>query len=69
MSYQKGLKTAVAISNSFNAFLPCLFAHLMLALNSAVIKTPKMPPFRQLYLLARVLAIVMVEALGRSPSN
>eukprot|EP00434_Breviolum_minutum_P031633 symbB.v1.2.027968.t1/scaffold2912.1/size67362/1 len=52
--------TAVAISNAFNAFLPCLFAHLMLALNSAVIKTPKMSPFRQLYILARALAIFMV---------
>lgn len=54
------LTTAIALSNAFNAFLPCLFVHLMLALNSAVLKTPKMSPFKQLYIMARVLAIVMV---------
>lgn len=62
--HHQTLKTAVSISNAFNAFLPCLFAHLMLALNSAVIKTPKMSPFKQLYIMARVLAIFMVVNSG-----
>jgi len=51
---------ALVISNAVNDFLPCLFAHIMLALNSAVIKSPKMSPFRQLYFAARIVAIIMV---------
>jgi len=45
---------------SFNALLPCIFAHFLLGLNAGVIKTPKSAPFHQLYIACRFLALVMV---------
>lgn len=60
VTLQAEVGLALVISNAINDFLPCLFAHIMLALNSAVIKSPKMSPFRQLYFAARIVAIIMV---------
>jgi len=54
------MSQANAIVRSFNALLPCIFAHVMMGLNSAVVKAPKMAPFRQLYFGCRFLALVMV---------
>lgn len=45
---------------AFNALLPCIFAHLLLALNAGVIKTPKVAPFHQLYIGCRVLVAIML---------
>jgi len=45
---------------AFNEFLPCLFAHLMLALNSAVLRTPKVAPFRQLYISSRIVGLILM---------
>jgi len=50
----------LVLYRSFNALLPCIFAHLFLALNSAVIKTPKGAPFWHLWMFGRALAAVMV---------
>eukprot|EP00930_Biecheleria_cincta_P045748 TRINITY_DN31528_c0_g1_i1.p1 TRINITY_DN31528_c0_g1~~TRINITY_DN31528_c0_g1_i1.p1 ORF type:complete len:554 (-),score=73.66 TRINITY_DN31528_c0_g1_i1:35-1672(-) len=52
------------ITMSIDALIPCILAHIMLVLNSAVIKTPTMAPFRQLYIGARVLAACMVLNSG-----
>jgi hypothetical protein len=48
------------LERSFNALLPCIFAHCLLGLNSAVVKMPKGKPFRQLYIACRFLALVMI---------
>jgi len=48
------------IERSINALLPCVFSHLMITLNSCVLKAPKEAPFRQLYFGCRILAVVMV---------
>merc|ERR1712019_309728 len=53
-------RTTYILERSFNALLPCLFAHTLLALNSAVIKTPKGAPFRQLYFLCRFFVVLMI---------
>jgi len=47
------------VERSFNAFLPCIFAYVMLALTSGVYKTPEVAPFHQLYIGCRYLAIAM----------
>jgi len=44
---------------AFNEFLPCLFAHMMLLLTSAVMRTPKAAPFRQMYTLLRYLCVAI----------
>jgi len=48
------------IERSINALLPSIFSHLMIALNSCVLKAPKEAPFRQLYFGCRLLAVLMV---------
>lgn len=50
------------VERSFNALLPCIFTHTLLGLNSAVLKAPKVAPFRQLYMGCRVLALLMAVA-------
>jgi len=60
MTFREDVGQAIAFSNAFNAFMPCIFAHLMLALNSAVIKSPRHAPFRQLYFFARFMSVCMV---------
>jgi len=44
---------------AFNEFLPCLFAHMMLLLTSAVVHTPKLAPFRQMYVCAQMLVLAL----------
>lgn len=52
-------------TTSVDALIPCILAHIMLALNSAVVKTPTIAPFRQLYIGARWLAAGMIlNSLG-----
>jgi len=48
------------VVRSFNCLLPCIFAHIMMGLNSAQVRAPKMAPFRQLYFACRFLALLMV---------
>lgn len=52
--------TMHAAVRTFNAFLPCVLSHLLLAVNSAAIKVPHHAPFRQLYIGCRFLALMMV---------
>ncbi|CAE8709181.1 unnamed protein product [Polarella glacialis] len=52
------------IQRSFNALLPCIFAHMLLVVNSAVLRTPKYAPFHQLYIATRWLSIAMVINSG-----
>lgn len=40
-------------------FLPFLFVHAMLALSSAVLRSPKQAPFRELYYACRVLGFLL----------
>jgi len=47
------------LSRTFNRFLPCIFAHSMLALTSGVYRAPKVAPFRQLYIACRFIGILM----------
>lgn len=49
-----------AVSVPFYSFLPCIFAHALLAINCAVVKVPADPPFRELYIFCRFLAVIMV---------
>lgn len=56
------ISEAFIFTIAFNALLPCIFAHLALALNSAVVKPPPGAPFRQLYFAGRFLALVMVAS-------
>lgn len=56
---KSGAWTSHVIECSFNALLPCILAHALLGLNSAVIKPPKGKPFRQLYIGSRFLAVLM----------
>jgi len=44
---------------AFNEMMPCLFVHIMLAVYSAVLRTPKLSPFRQLFTLSRVLGVIL----------
>lgn len=44
---------------ALNEFLPCLFVHMMLALASAVTRTPKAAPFKQLYTCCRILGCIL----------
>jgi len=44
---------------AFNEMLPCLFVHLMLLMSSAVLRVPKFAPFRQLFIFARALGILL----------
>eukprot|EP00933_Yihiella_yeosuensis_P024836 TRINITY_DN19260_c0_g1_i1.p1 TRINITY_DN19260_c0_g1~~TRINITY_DN19260_c0_g1_i1.p1 ORF type:complete len:548 (+),score=64.27 TRINITY_DN19260_c0_g1_i1:95-1738(+) len=53
------IDTSKILERSFNSLLPCAFAHMMLALNSGVVQTPKQAPFRQLYIGCRILALLM----------
>mmetsp|Transcript_18936 Transcript_18936/g.54852 ORF Transcript_18936/g.54852 Transcript_18936/m.54852 type:complete len:503 (-) Transcript_18936:48-1556(-) len=48
------------VERAFNALLPCIFAHMMLALNAGVYKTPNIAPFHQLYIACRWIAVIMV---------
>lgn len=48
------------VERAFNALLPCIFAHMMLALNAGVYKTPRIAPFHQLYVACRWIAAIMV---------
>lgn len=45
---------------AFNALLPCVFAHFMLALTVSVSETPTMAPFHQLYIACRYLTVLML---------
>jgi len=47
------------VERAFNALLPCVFAHMMLALNAGVYKTPRLAPFHQLYIACRFIAVLM----------
>mmetsp|Transcript_33205 Transcript_33205/g.94420 ORF Transcript_33205/g.94420 Transcript_33205/m.94420 type:complete len:468 (-) Transcript_33205:187-1590(-) len=49
-----------SIQFALNEFLPCLFAHMMIALTSAVMRTPKLAPFRQLYRGARWTCLLLM---------
>jgi len=49
---------------AFNALLPFIFSHMMLALNAGVYKTPRMAPFHQLYIACRWLALIMAANSG-----
>merc|ERR1712110_1408284 len=42
---------------AFNEFIPCVLAMIMLALRSAVSKTPKGPPYAQIFAIIRVLML------------
>jgi len=55
-----GNSVSSILQRTFDVFLPCVFAHLLLALNAAVIKLPKAAPFRQLYVCCRVLSVLMM---------
>lgn len=44
----------------FNCFLPCICTHALLAICSAVVKVPADPPFRELYVFSRLLAVFML---------
>lgn len=55
-----GLRMGVVIANALNCFWPCIFAHFMLVLNSGVYRTPKLSPFRWLYLACRYVAVLML---------
>lgn len=44
---------------AFNEFIPWLFAHLMLAVNSAILRVPRLSPFRQLFKFTRILCVVL----------
>jgi len=56
--------TTYIIERSINYVLPCIFAHMLLALNSAVVRTPTSSPFHQLYIACRWLAVLMVVNSG-----
>lgn len=57
----RGRRSAmIYVERSFNALLPCIFAHLLLGVNSAVIRMPRQAPFRQLYIGCRWLALLMI---------
>jgi hypothetical protein len=58
--FNSKVSTTFVIELGFDAWLPCLFAHLMMILNSAVVRVPKFAPFHQLYIGSRVLAMLMV---------
>jgi len=65
LKHNTSLTTLRWITTSIDALIPCFLAHIMLAVNSAVVKTPTMAPFRQLYIGARWLAAGMVlNSLG-----
>jgi len=49
----------VVLMRTWNRFVPCLFAHCMLALNSGVYRTPKVAPFHLLYIGCRYLGVAM----------
>merc|ERR1711879_956411 len=40
---------------AFNEFVPCILAIVMLALRSAVAKTPKGPPYAHIFAMMRIL--------------
>jgi len=50
----------LTLERAFNALLPCIFAHFMLALNAGVYRTPNIAPFHQLYIACRYLAVFMM---------
>ncbi|CAE8582560.1 unnamed protein product [Polarella glacialis] len=61
---QESLGTLRIIQTSFNALLPCIFAHMLLVVNSSVLRTPRHAPFHQLYIATRWLSIAMVINSG-----
>merc|ERR1712110_310672 len=49
---------------AFNEFIPCVLAMIMLALRSAVSKTPKRAPYAQIFSVARALmTLAMLNSL------
>lgn len=44
---------------AFNELLPFIFAHMMLLLTSAVVRVPPGRPYRQMYILLRLLSVAL----------
>jgi len=60
------LPLSLVFEGAFNALLPCIFAHLMLTLNSGIYRTPKVAPFHSLYIACRGIAgLTMLNNLAR----
>ncbi|CAE8616901.1 unnamed protein product [Polarella glacialis] len=60
----ESLGTVRIIQRSFSTLLPCIIAHMLLVMNSSLLRTPKLAPFHQLYIATRWLAIAMVINSG-----
>mmetsp|Transcript_27564 Transcript_27564/g.79864 ORF Transcript_27564/g.79864 Transcript_27564/m.79864 type:complete len:148 (-) Transcript_27564:317-760(-) len=48
------------LQEAFDDFLPALVAHLMLAVTSAVLRTPRVAPFKQLYKIGRYGCLILM---------
>jgi len=59
-TFSDALKGVETFNAAFNAFLPCIFSHMLLVVRSAVMKTPKTSPFRELLIGSRWFAAIMV---------
>jgi len=54
----------LVLERAFNCLLPCIVAHLILTLTSAMLRAPKESPYRQIYFGYRFLAVIMIINSG-----
>merc|ERR1712100_409980 len=57
----KGRLSFRRVQLAWNEFMPCCFSHMMLLLVSAVVRAPKVAPFRHLYLTSRFLGVILMS--------